>query len=98
MFLSFLFTPWVLLAVPVLFFILPYLRNWQIRDIPGPFIAKFSDLWLAYETRRTRRYLTVHHLHQKHGKLVRTQPNQVSVADPDAIPIIYGHGTGFLKS
>lgn len=37
-------------------------------------------------------------LHQKFGKLVRIQPNQISIADPDAIPIVYGHGTGFLKS
>jgi len=29
---------------------------------------------------------------------VRIQPNHVSVADADAIPIIYGHGNGFLKS
>jgi len=98
MFLSFLFTPWVLLAAPLLFFLLPYLRNWQIQDIPGPFLAKFSNLWYLYENRRTRRYKTVYDLHEKHGKLVRIQPNQVSIADPDAIPIVYGHGTGFLKS
>ncbi|KAK4560708.1 hypothetical protein LTR86_005286 [Recurvomyces mirabilis] len=98
MFLSFLFTPYLLLALPLLYFVLPYVRNWQIQDIPGPFLAKFSDLWYFYEARRCRRYMTVHKLHQKYGKLVRIQPNQVSIADPDAIPIVYGHGTGFLKS
>ena len=98
MFLSVLFTPWLLVALPLLYFILPYLRNWQIQDVPGPFLAKFTNLWYLYECRRTRRYLTVFDLHEKHGKLVRVQPNQVSIADPDAIPIVYGHGTGFLKS
>lgn len=98
MFLSFLFTPWLLLPLPFLAFLLPYLRNWQIQDIPGPFLAKFTNLWYLYECRRCRRYLTVFKLHEKLGKLVRIQPNQVSIADPDAIPIVYGHGTGFLKS
>lgn len=98
MFLSFLFTPWVLLALPVLFYLLPYIRNWQIKDIPGPFPAAFTNLWYMYESRRGRRYLKVHEAHKKYGKLVRIQPNQVSIADPDVIPVVYGHGTGFLKS
>ncbi|RMY72035.1 hypothetical protein D0863_04783 [Hortaea werneckii] len=98
MFLSFLFTPWVLLALPVLYFVLPYLRNFQIQDVPGPFLAKFTNLWYLYECRLCRRYMTVHKLHEKYGKLVRVQPNQVSIADPTAIPVVYGHGTGFLKS
>ncbi|KAI9677353.1 MAG: hypothetical protein M1822_008160 [Bathelium mastoideum] len=37
-------------------------------------------------------------LHEKHGKLVRTGPNEVSVADPGAIKIMYGAGTKFRKS
>jgi benzoate 4-monooxygenase len=45
-----------------------------------------------------RRYYTVYKCHEKYGKLVRITPNQVSIADPDAIPVVYGHGTGFLKS
>ena len=98
MILSFLITPWTLLAVPLLFFLAPFLRNWSIQDIPGPFFAKFTNLWYMYECRRCRRYLTVHNLHQKYGKLVRIQPNQVSIADPKVIPVVYGHGTGFLKS
>ncbi|RMY35944.1 hypothetical protein D0866_04275 [Hortaea werneckii] len=98
MFLSFLFTPWILLALPVLYFVLPYLRNYQIQDVPGPFLAKFTNLWYLYECRLCRRYMTVHKLHEKYGKLVRVQPNQVSIADPTAIPVVYGHGTGFLKS
>jgi benzoate 4-monooxygenase len=36
--------------------------------------------------------------HKKYGKLVRIQPNHVSIADASAIPIVYGHGNGFLKS
>jgi len=93
-----LFTPYVLLAVPFLYYLLPYLRSWSIRDIPGPLPAKFTNLWLLFQCRRGKRYLAVDQAHKKYGKLVRIQPHHVSVADDKAIPQIYGHGNGFLKS
>lgn len=39
----------------------------------------------------------MHEAHKKYGTLVRIAPNHVSVADAEAIPVIYGHGNGFLK-
>ncbi|KAI4685421.1 uncharacterized protein J4E84_006149 [Alternaria hordeiaustralica] len=93
-----LITPWSILLLPVIFYILPYLRNWQIRDIPSPFPAAWTNLWLLAQCRRGKRYLAVHEAHKKYGKLVRIQPHHVSIADADAIPQIYGHGNGFLKS
>ncbi|MCJ1409004.1 hypothetical protein MMC19_003081 [Ptychographa xylographoides] len=98
MFLSFLLTPYILLALPVLYYLLPYVRNRQIRDVPGPAVAAFSNLWLLYQCRKGRRYLAVDDAHKKYGTLVRIQPDHVSVADAEAIPVIYGHGNGFLKS
>ena len=32
------------------------------------------------------------------GPFVRLAPNHLSIADPDALSIIYGHGNGALKS
>ena len=97
MFLSFLFTPYILLLVPFLYYLLPYLRNAAIRDVPGPLLARFSNLWLLYQCRRGRRYKAVDEAHKEYGTLVRIQPDHVSIADPDAIPVVYGHGNGFLK-
>jgi len=97
MFLSFLFTPYILLLLPVLFYLLPYLRNASIRSIPGPALAAFSNLWLLYQCRKGKRYLAVDNAHKKYGTLVRIQPDHVSIADAEVIPVIYGHGTGFLK-
>lgn len=37
-------------------------------------------------------------LHEKHGALVRTGPNEVSVSDLASIKVIYGAGTKFRKS
>lgn len=92
-----LMSPYAILAIPVLFYLLPYLRASAIRDIPSPFPAAFTNLWLMYQVRRGRRYLVVDEAHKKLGKFVRIQPNHVSIADPQAIPIVYGHGNGFTK-
>jgi len=92
-------TPWAIPVAVVLFFLVPYLTsNTDIRDIPGPFAAKFTNLWLLLQARQGKRYKSVDEAHKKYGKLVRIQPNHVSVADESAINAIYGHGNGFLKS
>ncbi|KAK2767280.1 hypothetical protein FQN53_006527 [Emmonsiellopsis sp. PD_33] len=98
MILSFLLTPYTLILVAVFYYVAPYLRKWYLHDIPAPFAASFSNLWLMYQCRRGIRYKSVDEAHKKYGPLVRIQPHHVSVADADAIPIIYGHGNGFLKS
>ncbi|RMD41601.1 hypothetical protein DV735_g3542, partial [Chaetothyriales sp. CBS 134920] len=91
-------SPWLLLILPVLWFLVPYLLNTALLGIPAPFPAQFTNLWLFWQARHGQRYKTVHEAHQKYGKLVRIGPTHVSVADTDAIQIIYGHGNGFLKS
>jgi benzoate 4-monooxygenase len=91
-------TPYILLAIPVLLYLLPYIRNWSIRDVPGPLAARFSNLWLMLQARRGKRFLAVDAAHKKYGRLVRIQPNHVSVNDDKAIQAIYGHGNGFLKA
>ncbi|GAO51000.1 hypothetical protein G7K_5113-t1 [Saitoella complicata NRRL Y-17804] len=70
----------------------------RLRRFPGPFLAAISPFWLTYHARRAQRYLAVDAAHKKCGKFVRISPNQVSINDPDAIQIVYGHQTGFLKS
>jgi benzoate 4-monooxygenase len=97
MFLSILNTPYALLALPLFYYLLPYLHKWSLWSIPAPFPAAFSNLWLMYQCRRGRRYQAVDDAHKRLGPVVRIQPNHVSIADPDAIQIIYGHGNGFTK-
>ncbi|TRX92247.1 hypothetical protein FHL15_006862 [Xylaria flabelliformis] len=87
------------LVAVVAYYVYPYFITYsQIRDIPAPFPAQFTNWWLLYACRRGKRYLIVDEVHKKLGPIVRIQPHHVSVADDEAIPIIYGHGNGFLKS
>ncbi|KAI4250359.1 MAG: hypothetical protein L6R42_008739, partial [Xanthoria sp. 1 TBL-2021] len=97
MLLSF-FSPYWLLVLPLIFYLLPFLRNRSLRDVPGPPLARFSNWWLLYQSRRGRRYLAVDAAHKKYGPLLRIQPNHVSIADPNAIPIVYSHSGGWTKS
>ena len=90
-------SPYILLILPFIYYLLPYLRNSAIRGIPGPKFAAFSNLWLLYQCRRGRRYLAVDNAHKKYGPLVRIQPDHVSVADPEAIAVIYSLTGGWLK-
>ncbi|KAL8856553.1 MAG: hypothetical protein Q9178_006868 [Gyalolechia marmorata] len=95
--LSFL-SPYALLLFPLIFYLLPYIRNRSLREVPGPPLARFSNLWLLYHSRRGQRYLAVDAAHKKYGPLVRIQPDHVSIADPSAIPLVYSYTGGWTKS
>ncbi|KIM86675.1 hypothetical protein PILCRDRAFT_96068 [Piloderma croceum F 1598] len=69
-----------------------------IRSIPGPFLAKFSDIWLGMVSGHSHRSEVVHEMHKKYGTFVRLAPDHVSISDPEALQIVYAHGNGSLKS
>ncbi|WAO96068.1 Hypothetical protein NCS54_01372900 [Fusarium falciforme] len=69
-----------------------------LNKIPGPWLAGFTDLWRLCIV-RGRRAQEVHiELHKKYGPMVRLGPRAVSVADPEAIKIIYSPSSGYSKS
>ncbi|KKY13772.1 putative cytochrome p450 [Diplodia seriata] len=69
-----------------------------LHKIPGPFFAKFTELW------RTRKYFSgtwhqdILDLHRQYGPVVRLAPNEVSFVDKDALMTIYGHTKGTKKT
>ncbi|CAE6467611.1 unnamed protein product, partial [Rhizoctonia solani] len=83
-------------------YLIPYLYDpFELRrsTIPGPGLAAFSNLWLAYVSAKGCRSTSVHELHQRYGKLVRIAPNHVSIADNKAVECLYAHGSNSsLKS
>lgn len=49
----------------------------SIRRYPGPFLAKFSDVWLGRIAAEGHRSEVVHKLHEKHGAcLLQTRLGQ----------------------
>ncbi|PSK37361.1 Isotrichodermin C-15 hydroxylase [Elsinoe australis] len=69
-----------------------------LRSFPGPFLAKFTDLWRLYDVWTGRSEKTQTELHQKYGKAVRTGPNCVSISDPELIKVIYSSKDKWRKS
>ncbi|KAJ5121320.1 cytochrome P450 family protein [Penicillium bovifimosum] len=69
-----------------------------LAQIPGPFAASVSRLWMVQHSDKGDLHRVMLNLHEKHGKLVRVGPKEVSVADLAAIKAIYGAGTKFRKS
>jgi hypothetical protein len=61
-----------------------------LSDIPGPFLAKFTDYWRFRVVGRRDSHETYLKLHEELGDFVRIGPNCVSVSRPDVIPLIYG--------
>lgn len=91
----------IAIAVPlwlVFYYIIPYFTTYRyLSCVPGPFIAKFSNIWVGLSARRGRKFAAVDSAHRKYGKVTRIGFNHVSIADERALNVVYGHGNGFLK-
>lgn len=81
----------LLLLLALLCLYIGYCRLWSpLAGIPGPFAASLSRLWIVQRSRAGDMHRTMIRLHEKHGQIVRTGPNEVSVTSPDIIKKIYG--------
>lgn len=79
--------------------LLHLLRTWnRHQNIPGPFLAKFTDLWRLLAVWRRDSHETYLQLHKKYGDLVRIGPNCIIVSMPDTINTIYGISVKAIKS
>ncbi|GME57771.1 hypothetical protein GTA08_BOTSDO13424 [Neofusicoccum parvum] len=69
-----------------------------LRSIPGPFLARFTRLWLLRHFLRGDFHKTNIQLHQRYGPIVRIAPHTYSLSDPAALRPVYGHGSRFTKA
>jgi hypothetical protein len=69
----------------------------HLRDIPSPFLARFTRLWYFFEVYKGSFEITNLKLHQNYGPIVRIAPNEYSVDDVEAAKSIYGVGNGFVE-
>ncbi|CAE6439535.1 unnamed protein product, partial [Rhizoctonia solani] len=80
------------------FYVVPYLLDPYDyrRRFPGPPLAGLTNWWMSSIVRSGHHSEIVRQLHEKYGTFVRLGPNHISIADPDSLEIIFGHG--LLKS
>lgn len=89
--------PAALLVLGVLSIVHLY-RTWaRLRHIPGPFLAKFTNLPRLYWVYKRNAHDTHIALHKKYGKIVRMGPNMVSVGDATEVQNIYKMKGSFQK-
>ena len=86
----------LVVAAVLAYYIICYLTS-PLKDIPGPFIAKFTNFWRVYDYYRFISPETQKKLHAKHGLAVRLSPNLVALNDPALISIIYNTRGTFRK-
>lgn len=68
-----------------------------LRDIPGPFWAKFTNLWRMLDYWQCTQIESHRELHRTLGPAVRIGPNMVSLSDPDLLKQVYSIRGDFLK-
>ena len=91
---------WVAATFAVLAILYITSAVWQsfragLGNIPGPFAARLTRLWIVNESRKGQSHVLYRQLHQKYGKLVRIAPRKLSISDAAMIPVIFGGaGTG----
>jgi len=73
-----------------------YIKS-PLKSIPGPFFAKFTNLWRFFDTYAGRPELTQRILHERYGPAVRLGPNVVSLNDPSLVRTIYNTKADFVK-
>jgi hypothetical protein len=77
-------------------YVLTYLRS-PLKQIPGPFLAKFSNIWRFLNHYGQTHIETQKKLHEKYGDVVRLGPKTVSLADTSLIKTIYNARGTFVK-
>jgi hypothetical protein len=85
-----------LITLTVIYLLCQYF-NHGLHRYPGPFLAKFTNLWRFFENYTRRSEWTHLRLHQQYGDIVRLGPNMLSFGDPAAVKSIYGLNKGFVK-
>jgi benzoate 4-monooxygenase len=79
-------------------YILPCFTTYKgLRNIPGPLLARFSNIWLALDARRGKKFAWVHWIHEKYGPVICVGYNHVPIAEPESLHAVYAHGNEFLK-
>ena len=60
-----------------------------LRDVQGPWLARFTRLWYLRTTYSRQGHKIIMNLHDKYGPIVRIAPNEYGIDDFEASKIIY---------
>ncbi|KAF5583101.1 cytochrome P450 monooxygenase [Fusarium subglutinans] len=69
-----------------------------LRSYPGPFLARWTNLWRLYQVQTQRYQWTIKDLHDKYGPVVRIGPNLLDLDYPELIKTIYSTDGKWCKT
>lgn len=69
----------------------------SLRDIPGPWLAKFTDTWRAYHAWRGNLPQVLKKAQAQYGDVIRIGPNCVSVSEKGQFETILGTKQDYVK-
>ncbi|KAK3323012.1 cytochrome P450 [Apodospora peruviana] len=78
----------VCLVVILAYLVVSYLRS-PLKKYPGPFLAKFTNLWRMYRISRRAYHKDLEKLHKKYGPVVQIAPNVIDVDYPELIKTVF---------
>lgn len=68
-----------------------------LRNVPGPGLAKITELWRTNRYFRGYWHRDILDLHRQYGPVVRISPNEVSIVSPELAKTIYSYSGGTPK-
>ncbi|KAI0888215.1 cytochrome P450 [Annulohypoxylon maeteangense] len=71
---------------------------YRLRHVPGPFLASFSYLWLAYYALSGKQLEIIDYIGKKYGSLIRLGPNVLLSDDPEVIKSLSSAKSKYKKS
>lgn len=75
-----------------------FYKYYRLQHIPGPLIAKFTDIHRFLCVRSGFVHLYQAKAHRRYGPIVRFGPNMVTICDPEAIQEVFHKRIGFNKA
>ncbi|CAE6373511.1 unnamed protein product [Rhizoctonia solani] len=87
-------------AILAAYYVVPYLLDPYDyrRRFSGPWLASFTNWWMASTIDNNCHSDVICRLHSKYGTFMRIGPNHISIADPEAHEAVYGHSSGLTKT
>jgi cytochrome P450 len=90
----------VLSTLPALLFSVLLYRAFfsHLSQVPGPWICRFTSLWIWYQSYIGHEASLITSLHAKYGPIVRIGPDECVISDGAALNAIYNERGGFRKA
>lgn len=77
-------------------------RQWssyrRLAKFKGPFVAQFTNLWMANAVASKRQHLELYEVYEKYGELARVGPSILLTSDPELLQRMSSARSGYTRA